>query len=83
MKKGDLQILLTLQRYYVDDITLARSAEDAGVSLWHLIDFMARKKLPVVYEEGDAVEGLKKVSRLLSHLGVKGVLEEAKEALTA
>jgi len=62
-------MLLALQRYYVDDVTFARAAREVGVSISELIDFMGENDLPIVYEEADMVEGIKKVSGLLEERG--------------
>lgn len=79
----DLRVLLVLQRYYVDDVTFARAAREAGVSISELIDFMGKKDLPIVYEEADVVEGIKKVSGLLEERGVKSLLSMARASLSA
>jgi len=79
----ELRVLLALQRYYVDDVTFARAAREASVSISELIDFMGKNDLPIVYEEADMVEGIRKVSRLLEERGVKSVLSVARATLTA
>jgi len=78
----ELRVLLVLQRYYVDDVTFARAAREAGVSISELIDFMGKNDLPIVYEEADVVEGIKKISGLLEERGVKSLLSMARATLS-
>ena len=79
----ELRVLLALQMYYIDDVTFARAAREANISISELIDFMGKNDLPIVYEEADMVEGIRKVSRLLEERGVKSVLSVARATLTA
>jgi len=79
----ELRMLLALQRYYIDDITFTRAAREGSVGISELIDFMGKNDLPIVYEEADMVEGIRKVSLLLEERGVKSVLSVARATLTA
>ena len=48
-------------------ITLARAAHEAGVSLWEMIDYTRRKKIPSQYDLDDFEDDLKAIrSRLAS-----------------
>jgi len=48
-------------------ITLARAAREAGVSLWEMIDYTRRKKIPSQYDLDDFEDDLKAIrSRLAS-----------------
>ena len=55
----ETKILVALQRYYLDDITLERVAEVAGLTLHELIEYFNKFELPVVHTEKDVVEGIK------------------------
>lgn len=76
-------MLLALQRYYIDDVMFARVAREAGVSIGELIDFVGKNDLPIVYEEADVVEGIRKVSGLLEGRGGKSVLSMARATSAA
>jgi predicted HTH domain antitoxin len=48
-------------------ITLARAAREAGVSLWEMIDYTRRKKIPSQYDLDDFEDDLEAIrSRLAS-----------------
>lgn len=76
------KLLLALQRYYLEDISFGRAAGDAGVTLSELIDFLAENDLPLVYEEADVVEGVRRVSELLERRGVESALGFARSRLS-
>lgn len=48
-------------------MTLARAAREAGVSLWEMMDYVRRKKVPSQYDLDDLEHDIKSIrSRLAS-----------------
>lgn len=74
MEEGNL--LRALQRYYLEDISFERAAEEAGVTIHELVEYVKKHALPVIHTEKDVVDGLRKVNNLMQIHGVKGVLVE-------
>jgi hypothetical protein len=72
--------LLALQRYYIDDVTLARAARDAGIELIDMLEFMRTHDLPIIYDERDVAEGIAKVSSLMEEAGIKSALSMVRES---
>jgi len=70
----EAKILQALQRYYLDDITFERVAEEAGLTLHELIEYFNKFELPVVHTEKDVVEGIKKLDALMQKHGMQGIL---------
>jgi len=48
-----------IESYREGSVTLSRAAEIAGVSVWEMIDILARKKIPSQYDLEDLKEDLK------------------------
>jgi predicted HTH domain antitoxin len=66
LKKEERErILIALYRYYLDDITFERAAEEANVPLYVFIKFVEDNKLPIIYTYKDTNQGIKKVFKLL------------------
>ena len=70
----EAKVLRALQKYYLDDITFERIAEEAGMTIYELIEYFNRYELPVVHTEKDVVEGIKKLDALMQRYGMKGIL---------
>lgn len=49
------------QEYGQGRMTLARAAEEAGVSIWEMIDYARQRKIPAQYSLGDLEHDLKVV----------------------
>lgn len=77
---NETSVLVTLQRYYLDDITFEKVASDAGIALYELIEYVRKNELPIVLTEEDRVDGIRKVSELMEKHGVKSALRMAEEA---
>ncbi len=45
-------------QYASGRMSLARAAEDAGTSLWEMMDYVRRQKLPAQYDEDDLKKDL-------------------------
>jgi len=73
-------VLVTLQRYYLDDITFEKVASDAGITLYELIEYVRKNELPIVLTDEDRVEGIRKVSELMEKHGMKSALRIAEES---
>lgn len=72
-KKGrDLEkdILVALFRYYVNDITFERAAENANIPIYFLIQYVNDNNLPIVHTEKDITDGIQKVVRLMERKGM-------------
>jgi len=64
---GDWKLEHYAKLYGERKITLARAAREAGVSLWEMIDYTRRKKIPSQYDLDDFEDDLKAIrSRLAS-----------------
>jgi len=70
----EAKILQALQRYYLDDITFERVAEEAGLTLRELIEYFNKFELPIVHTEKDVTEGIKKLDALMHKHGMQGIL---------
>jgi len=68
------RILFVLQKYYLEDVSLERAAEEEGAPLLAVVNFMIRNELPFVHEVEDVSEGIRKVDRLMEKAGMRGVL---------
>ena len=64
------KILIALYRYYLNDITFERAAEDAKVPIYFLVQFVNDNNLPIVYTDKDVTDGLKKVWVLMRKEGM-------------
>lgn len=71
---NEAKVLRALQKYYLDDITFERVAEEAEITIHELIEYFNRYELPVVHTEKDVVEGIKKLDTLMQRHGMKGIL---------
>jgi len=80
MGVDEVKVLLALQRYYLGDISFERVAEEAGISVYELIEFVRQNDLRLVLTDEDRVEGLEKVSEMLEKHGIKSALRFAREA---
>lgn len=67
MEKG---ILVALYRYYIEDVTFEKSAEDAGIPIYFLIEYVSDHKLPMIHTEKDVSEGIRKVFELMKKRGI-------------
>jgi len=70
--------LCVLQKYYLEDVSLERAAEEESVSLLAVIDYIIKNELPFVHEVEDVTEGIKKVDKLMERVGMHGVLSLVK-----
>ena len=62
--------LVALYRYYLNDITFEKTAEDAGVPIYFLVQFVNDNDLPIVHTDKDVTDGIKKVLRLMKDSGM-------------
>lgn len=74
------RVLLALQRYYIDDITFEKAAHDAGITIYEMIEYTRKNKLPVILTDDDRVDGIKRVSYILEKRGLKSALSVAEES---
>ncbi len=58
-------ILIALYRYYTNDITFERAAENANVPIYLLVQFVNDNDLPIVHTDKDVTDGLHKVLALM------------------
>lgn len=70
------ELLRALQRYYMEDITFERVAEEGNVTIHELVEYVRKHELPIIHTEKDVVEGLKKINSLMLSHGMKGILVE-------
>jgi len=71
---NETKLLRALQRYYLNDITFERIAEEAELTIYELIEYFKEYELPVVHTEKDVVEGIRKLDALMQKQGMKGIL---------
>ena len=71
---NEAKVLRALQKYYLDDITFERVAEEAEITIHELIEYFNKYELPIVHTEKDVVEGIKKLDTLMQRHGMKGIL---------
>lgn len=69
-KKMKEKILLALYRYYLNDITFERAAEDANVPIYFLVKYVNDHNLPLVYTDKDVTDGIRKVVILMKREGM-------------
>jgi hypothetical protein len=69
-KEFEGKILLALYRYYVEDVTFERVAEDANIPVYFFIQYVNDNELPMIHTEGDVKEGIKKVLHLMEKKGI-------------
>ncbi len=50
------------QEYGQDKITLGRAAEESGISLWEMMDYVRQKKIPSQYSLEDLNHDIKVIS---------------------
>ena len=82
-EERELRVLIQLQRYYLGDISFQRVAEEAGVSLYELIEIMRRYGLRMIGGDRDRLLGLRRLCELLEERGIKSVLRYARELASA
>ena len=56
--------LKAMDIYYNEDITLERAADDEELSIYHIIDFMERNKLPHLHCHEDLINGKRLIRKL-------------------
>lgn len=57
LREWKMQYAATL--YIENKITLARAAEEAGVSIWEMMDYVRQRKIPAQYSLEDLEHDLK------------------------
>lgn len=62
--------LVALYKYYLNDITFEKTAEDAGVPIYFLVQFVNENDLPIVHTDKDVTDGIKKVLELMRQSGM-------------
>lgn len=63
------RVLNVLHRYYAaGDISFERAAREAGITVYEMIEYVRRKKLPIVWTEQDKADGARRVDMLLKKL---------------
>ena len=70
----EAEILGALQKYYLNDITFERIAEEAGITIHELIEVFNKYRLPIVHTEKDVAEGIKKLDALMQRHEMRGIL---------
>lgn len=63
---ADWKLEYYAREYWRGSLTLARAAEEAGVSLWEMIDYVRQKKIPAQYSLEDLEHDLEVVSQSIS-----------------
>ena len=58
---GARSLTESAQRYARGQRTLARSARDAGVSIWEMMDHLRSHKISAQYDEDDLAHDLRRV----------------------
>lgn len=66
-KQMENGILAALYKYYTTDVTFERVAEDAGIPVYFLIQYVGDHELPMIHTENDVKEGIRKVLQLNRH----------------
>lgn len=69
-KEIENKILLALYRYYLQDITFERAAQEAGVPLYLFIKYVNDNDFPIVHTDKDVTEGIRKVVELMKQKGI-------------
>jgi len=64
VKLDEDKLLTALQRYYIEDISFERVAEEAGITVYELIEYVRKHDLPIIHTDEDVADGLKKVEEL-------------------
>ena len=72
MEEG--KVLAALQMYYLGDITFERVAEEAGITIYELIEYFKKHELPIIHTEKDVADGIKKLDELMERCGMKRIL---------
>lgn len=62
--------LFALYKYYLNDITFEKTAEDAGIPIYFLVQFVNDNDLPIVHTDKDVTDGIKKVLELMKQRGM-------------
>jgi len=65
----ELRMVLAMQRYYLDEFTFQRAAEEAGVSVYELIELVRKHDLRLADSVEDIRLGLERVDKLLEKYG--------------
>ena len=63
-------ILVALYRYYTNDLTFEKVAEDARVPVYFLVQYVNDNDLPIVLTEKDVTDGFQKVIALMKEKGI-------------
>jgi len=66
-KREDIEknILFALYKYYLNDITFERVAEDANIPIYFLVRYVNDNNLPIVHTEKDITDGVRRVVELM------------------
>lgn len=70
IKEMEEKILFALFRYYLNDITFERAAEDGHVPIYYLVQYVNDHNLPIVHTEKDVTTGVHKVMGLMKTKGM-------------
>ncbi|MBI4257734.1 MAG: hypothetical protein HY619_02150 [Thaumarchaeota archaeon] len=63
------RLLNVLHRYYTaNDISFERAVREAGITVYEMIEYVRRKKLPIVWTEQDKTDGTRRVNMLMKKL---------------
>ncbi len=68
--EDEKNILLALYKYYLNDITFERAAEDAHIPIYFLVSYVNDNNLPIVHTDLDVTEGVQKVVHLMVKRGM-------------
>lgn len=63
MRSGDRGLEHYVRLYGDGKLTLARAAQDAGVSLWEMMDYARARKVPARYDLEDLKRDLRTIRR--------------------
>lgn len=63
------------RQYGEGKMTLARAAQDAGVSLWEMMDYVRERKVPAQYDLADLEHDLAEVERTVERPRLSAVAE--------
>ena len=70
LKGFEKRILLALYKYYLEDITFERAAEEANIPLYLFVKYVNDNNFPIVHTDKDVTEGIRKVIELMKKKGM-------------
>lgn len=69
-KEMEKKILVALYKYYTNDVTFERAAEDENVPIVLFVNYVNDNDLPIVHTDKDVIVGRQKVIALMRERGL-------------